>query len=419
LNTTQPTTFAFVDSAGDLNTSLLKDGTSKIYVATAVIIDASKLDKAINGVEEISRKYFSYGEVKSSLIGSKHRRRSAILRDLVDIPFTYYALIVNKRHFLPDSGLQYKKSAFKFLNRAFYGRFSKGLQYLQIVADEHGGADFMDSFEAYLESQQRIPNQQLQIFDPLRWNHQFCNSKESRLVQLSDLIAGTLFHCFEPSKAGTQSKTHYELLASKMAGIDAWPFVGEPVSSGSVAVANDSDLKIRTIVKNSALELASNLEKSDSGHDQMRYTVLNRLLTLAEHEDTSGRDRLYAKELMCHLDNLGFEVPSEQSFRGTIIGNLRDAGIIISSNNNGFKLATSLSDIEQYLALDVGIIEPMLSRVRKAREKIKSGTGGQIDILASPTFSKLKKIVEAFQLSTLAAIVGLDFEDNDQDVRYA
>ena len=83
-----------------------------------------------------------------------------------------------------------------------------------------------------------------------------------------------------------------------------------------------------------------------------------------------------------------------------IIGGLRRAGIIISGSQNGYKLALSLKDIDEYLEHDKTIIIPMLSKLRSAQTNVRALIGYNI---LSGAYSDLEPLVDVLKERTLVA----------------
>jgi hypothetical protein len=132
--------------------------------------------------------------------------------------FGYYALLVDKARVHRDSGLQYKQSFYKFLNRLLYQRLAGGVQQVQVVADRYGGRNFMDSFRPYLDKK-GLPN----LFTS--FTHEFADSAKEPLIQLADLIAGSLAYVLDPKKRSDQSQAILKALRPKQIGIGGWPLL--------------------------------------------------------------------------------------------------------------------------------------------------------------------------------------------------
>lgn len=106
----------------------------------------------------------------------------------------------------------------------------------------------------------------------------------------------------------------------------------------------------------------------------------------------SYRRYISTKELIGFLTRMGYEDLSTQTFRTKAIAPLRDAGVIIASSKNGYKLPTTKGEVRDFINHSQGIIMPMLSRLDKCLDTIRVGSGGTIDFFNEPDFENLKKL---------------------------
>jgi hypothetical protein len=99
-------------------------------------------------------------------------------------------------------------------------------------------------------------------------------------------------------------------------------------------------------------------------------------------------------EIIDHLaSNVGLQL-SEHAIRSTVIAPLRDAGVILASGSDGYKIPVCESDLVGFLAHADSMIPPMLARIRRARNDLKMASNGGLDILASSRFGQLRSLVE-------------------------
>jgi len=183
-------------------------------------------DQGLTATEAAGRKLSqdlcSNAEISSKRIGPDHKRRVKFLEPLQNLPFGYYALVINKDRIPKDSGLRFKRSFYKYINRMLYERLAKGGQNLRIIAGQVGGPDFTDSFRSYPDAY-GLPS----LFHDCQ--HTFADSASTPLIQLADLIARSLAYCFDLAKAGPHSQQFRELLRPREAGIQCWPWEPLPL----------------------------------------------------------------------------------------------------------------------------------------------------------------------------------------------
>ncbi|MCC2548552.1 hypothetical protein LJY25_19040 [Hymenobacter sp. BT175] len=85
----------------------------------------------------------------------------------------------------------------------------------------------------------------------------------------------------------------------------------------------------------------------------------------------------------------------EEYFRTKVVGNLRDKGVLIASSRDGYKIPTSLKDLDKFIKHGKRVILPMLNRIREARDTIRLATGNSLDLLQSEEYKELKRFFDA------------------------
>lgn len=375
---------AYIDETGTHALDTSCTGESNLFICTAVMVKVEEHDCVESRMKHISAKYFGGSEVKSKNIGRNHERRMQVLKELEGTSFSYFSLIVNKDRIDRDTGLRYKKAFYKFVNKMLYERLLKEFGSLHIIADTIGGREYMDSFKRYLS------NKRLSLLST--FTHCFKDSKTTPLLQLADLITGTLGYCFVDTKIGPHSQALREILRSRELYVQVWP-LRSSLQTAKVSCTNDDAILMSS--QERAQDFINGRDLVDDEFSQMRICIVNKLLFQHVFE-FENKKSLSASELMDYLEGRGFERPSGLTFRSKIIGKIRDAGIIISGTSKGYRLAGSRQDIEDYLEHNRNIIEPMLSRLRRAQTVIKTDVSVELDILAGQNFQLLKMIVECY-----------------------
>ncbi len=387
--------YAYVDESGSNALDTSKSGESNLYICVAVVVDDAGREACEAGMEALSQRLNGGAEIASKSIGTKHQRRMQFLESIESLPFHYYALVINKDRLPKDSGFQFKRSFYKFFNRMLYRRLATGSCSLHVIADEYGGQDFMDSFQVYLESK-GLPD----LFSDFL--HDFVDSTQSRMVQLADLIAGSLSYCFDQEKKGDHSAGFRRILRNKEAGIQCWPLDYMPSQEPSLSGSPSLDSLLRDALCQRAQDFINDYEESIEDDQQMQAATLKRLLFARLYEDGSARS-VYSATLIEALRDQGFEELSDQTFKLRVIGKIRDRGILLAGSNEGFRLALDEEDIADYLLHDKSIIEPMLNRLLLARNVVKDITHNQHDILAAGGFEGLLRIADEFHDSRIEA----------------
>ena len=379
--------YAFTDESGSFGWDLENKSTSTHFIITAIIVKESDVDKVRTAVAEIQNRYFPKGEIKSSKIGKKHARRKRILEDTLDIPYKIFAIVVDKESLKDSRGLQFKKPFYKFMNNIVHKELRAAFKNLVVVADEIGGSDYMQSFCKYVEEHSEIPN----LYGDSEFSFQ--NSKSEVIVQLADLISGTLSFLYDEHKKSADVPDCLSVLNDKIIRIERYPKTYADYDLDKCALASEYDKDIAEICLHQAVNFINEHKDDDDELRQAQLIVLKYLLFRFMNNDT--RNYISTKELNGQL-TWKYGKVGERKFRKEIIGGLRDAGVIISGSHNkkGYKIPSKKSDVEDFLNHNVSIILPMLGRLKKCRDKIMLGTNGEVDLYQADTYKELKVFIE-------------------------
>ena len=118
-----------------------------------------------------------------------------------------------------------------------------------------------------------------------------------------------------------------------------------------------------------------------------RQTVLRYLLFNFLHV---GPDRYIGTgELMALLKH----PVSLQKFRSKIIAKLRDKEVLVVSSDKGYKLPMNQKDMLRFVKHSSNLINPLVERVKKARNRILLITDNTVDILSCERETNLRKLV--------------------------
>ena len=141
--------YAFTDEYGAFGWDIENPTVSTHFIITAIIVKESNLQLFTQKAEEIRKRHFQTGEIKSTKIGKDHKRRLRILADLQGLPFSVFSVCIDKKKCIENMsirGLQYKKSFYKFMNNIVHRELRRAFQKIIVVADEVGTNEYMQSF---------------------------------------------------------------------------------------------------------------------------------------------------------------------------------------------------------------------------------------------------------------------------------
>ncbi len=375
--------YAFTDESGAFGWDLDNPSVSTHFIISAIIVEESKLHEVRQGVEDIAMKYFSGGEIKSSNIGKKVDRRKMVLSETLKLPYSIFTLVIDKRLLIDYPGLKYKQSFYKFMNNIVHKELRGQFEKLTIVADEIGGSDYMKSFSSYVKAREDVRTLLGEA------DFQFENSKNDRVVQLADLISGSLAKEYDNHLCdGVQ---YHKLLEKKITRIELYPKTIKNYVLNESVIAKEYDKEIAQLCYKKAVDFIETNENNKSEEVKAQLIVLKYLLFRFMNNDV--RSYIPTNELKRQLEHTSFAGISTQTFRVKIIGALRDSGVIISgsSSKKGYKIPAKEAELFDFINHGTTIIMPMLARLKKCRDIVKLGTANKIDLFDKTEYSSLKK----------------------------
>ncbi len=386
--------YAFTDEYGQFGWDLSKPDVSSCFIITAVLVKESELQVFTDGAEEIRKRYFQTGEMKSSKVADNYRRRIRILQDLATLPFIFFPLVIRKQECLDNmslKGLRYKPSFYKFMNNIVHKELRHAFDELTIVADEIGGNDYMESFCRYVDARQDVAN--------LLGTAHFMFEKSTKDVRINvaDFISGTLGRLYDANKRDEHAEEYFEIIKHQVYRIELYPKLYTDFSFDNSPMVSEYDLDIAKLCYSRAVTYLENNDipaSSDDEYQKGRNIVLKYLLFRFINNDQRGY--VSTKELQGQLTHTELRDISEQTFRGKIIGALRDSKVIIASSSRGYKIPSRLAEIRDYVTHDAKVIIPMLSRLNRCRQLIKLNTMNAVDPIDGTEFEELKWYFDSF-----------------------
>lgn len=377
--------YAFVDEFGAFGTEFENSGCSTHFIITAIIVDEDDLSTVSNGVEMVRKRYFQTGEIKSSRVNHNHKRRMIILNELKKLPFHIFSFVCDKRKIYENSGLRYKKPFYKFLNNLVYQELRIAYSNLIITADEIGRNDFLISFANYVRSKE-IP---LGLFDESAFR--FENSKNSNIIQVADIISGSLAYNYDNKKIAEADGYNYRaMLSDKILRIKEFPETFDTFNVTQNSLNPEYNPQIADICYRKARRFIETHQNEDDVEVKQQIAVLNYLLF--RFMNKSPRNYIPTKELINQLMYLGYDKLSIQSFRNKIIAKLRDNEVIISSSSSGYKIPSTEKELYDFVNHGKSIIMPMLYRLKICNDVIRMGTEGHIRLFERAEYQQLAKM---------------------------
>lgn len=374
-------TLAFIDESGNTDLDTSKPGVSKYFVVCAVIIDAEKVDETLVGVENLRKRYFQSGEMKSSSVKDKdgHKRRIKILEGIQEFNFKFYAVAIDKGSLIHDGGFPYKKSFLKFVNGLLYRQLFENFPAIEVYADELGSDEFKKSFINYINNTHK---------PDLFWDSEIklVSSQTNVLVQLSDFLVGTIAKVYEDKSNSALNEAYRSLLKNKALDVKEWPTRYQAYFEPD-KTSKEYDRFIHRHALSKAEAFIEKFRKHSDEETRFQVCVLSHLVFLSRLMPND--DYVSTKRLLEHLESCGFKNVNEQAIRSQIVSKLRDSEVIIASCNRGYKLPRCYEDLMDFVDRVNSQVLPLLERLNKARNSYLFASKGNVDLMKGTNYPVL------------------------------
>jgi hypothetical protein len=383
----QKSPLAFVDEYGQATLEVDKPDVGTHFVLTSVLVEEAAAPAARAAVDAIREKYFPAGDLRAARLAKSPQRFRQVLDDVNRIPFKFYAVVVDKREIQGEAGLAFQDSFYKFLSGLLYRKLFAAFPNLHVTADELGREDFMAGFAKYL-----VANHRDTLFD--RPRVAFASGKEEPLIQLADLVCGAIARTYDAANTTQRSADLLARIRTDHAlVIDEWPVRYRAASgTGSLIPGDTADDDIARYAIASAEKF---IETHDGSTDEERRAQLVALKKLL-YEVRFGDARTYVPTQVLRetLEAIG-ESRGEQWLRSNVIAQLRDAGVLVASSPQGYKIPVTISDVSDFVAVTDTVVHPMLNRVARARNAVLLITKGRVDVLSGEKLTLLRAAVDS------------------------
>jgi|TARA_Y100000385_G_scaffold286964_1_gene350117 hypothetical protein len=374
---------AYIDECGNSGFDFESSGVSNFYIISSVIIKPEKIIKVKNEAEEIRKKYFQTGEIKSKGVGDDDKRRLKILKKISELDFKIYAYLIDKRKLFSE-GFRHNNNLYKFIHNLIDSDLFITYPDLFIIADNYGDEEFRETLKKYVRD--KFP---IDLFHDNQLD--FDESKDNVLVQLADFISGTLGKCFDKNKS-TRRDEFLNIITDKIIDIKRFPREFDEYTHLDYSFNSDFDYKISKLSVNLSLRFIKNNKGSKCQQIKDQIACLNRLIfvfnNINKHTYTS------ADSLINYLESIKPKGRSRQYLRNNVISKLRDKDLLISSTSRGYKLPSSKKDLNNFINHMNSKIHPMIDRVLKCNSQIMRLSMNEINLLKQDEFKYLKIIFE-------------------------
>lgn len=364
-------------------------GNTPLYVVAAVVTSATELPQLRQQFQVVKEDHFQDGaEMRSVRIRKNDKRRMSILRDLCSADFSLYLLVVDKR-LLRAPGFGYPKSFVKHIYDRLYRNLFQDFHRVSIHADRVKNPPFMAELQRYLEKQHENS-----LFH--QWQIEFVDSGGEVCVQAADMIAGSIARCFASTKGDEMLREVLRVLEARIVLFRRFPEYRLPATvdpNECEHTDHDGAIEARALS-----EAYSFLNTNGDTTELPRLAQVNCVQTLLSHYNIDPEGWVSTSALRrAHLERFGMEITARK-FRLSVIGRLRDEGLLIASKRRGgYKIPTGLADMTEFVNTHNEKVKRMVDRVGRARQTVLRATDGRVDILAPEEFANLREAIQAMR----------------------
>ena len=383
----------FIDESGNCDLNSHKKGESGYYILTAIIIEKGIYLNEAAKLEDIIKVFYKKGELKSSGLGNKHDVRIKILSEVNKVDYKIYSLVVDKR-LVTGEGLKHKKSFIKFINGMFCEKLFKSFANVRVISDKSGSIEFQNELKNYILKKKSGTF----LFDGSDYN--LVDSKLEPFVQLADLISGTINKIQQRKVSESISNEFVDLIKDKIAILEYWPpFKKSVIDSNFPNYVADREFGLNEIIKRYSVDSAVDFIVSNPsfGDENISVQVSTLKFLLSQIENQGRKSFVYSTQIIKHVkDDLDIKL-NHHGLSSKVISKLRDAGVIISSGEKGYKIPCTLSEISEYIKSTDAKVVPMLKRIKAVNNSMKRVSVGELDLVKKYACSEFVALIETIE----------------------
>jgi Protein of unknown function (DUF3800) len=184
----------FIDDSGDAGFKLEK-GSSRFFVISLIIFDDElEAEKTAVAIKELKRAIKFPDDVEFKFFKSRNEIKSKFLMAVRNFNFKVRCLVVDKTK-IYSSELKGNRSKFYSYAIKTVLKYSENIIEAKIKIDGSGDRVFRRSFLGYLKKQ--LNNEQKKVVR----NCKLVDSKENVLIQLADMVSGSIRRSYDFDKA--------------------------------------------------------------------------------------------------------------------------------------------------------------------------------------------------------------------------
>lgn len=374
----------FIDEFGTNAFVQGSSGTTSHFVYTSVIISESNLEKARQVKTALSDKYKQGAPLSSKRFDGRDKtlqNRINFIQDLVkELDFTIDILVIDKSK-LDGAGLMKKKSFYKYFQGLLVNKYASRFESYHIYADHIGDDIFKRELKTYIDK--KVAGD---LFNPDRYFKLCDDVTEEPLIQIADMICGSLGKFYSSSHFHEKAGEIFELLHSRII-CESFPSY-ESNNISKLETSDEVNSKIKSIAINSI-----KFDKASIADGELAERLVEYLFS---HYKANPKRFVQTYELESYLKNFVIDIKIEKIRR--LIRDLRYEGVFIISvsSQNGYKIAYDLDDIFQYFNHYSKYFIPMLKKIKIINQGLSIESFNDVNLIEkNEEFKLFEKLILA------------------------
>lgn len=204
----------FIDESGDTGLTIEKGATKYFIIAMVAFEDNDEALACNKRIELLRRELRLPQDYEFHFHSNSDRTREAFLRAVLPYQFFYYGIVINKEKLFGE-GFKNKESFYKYTASLLFENAKDKLERAIVVIDESGRKLFKYQLASYLRKS-------INSFDRRRIHKvKMQDSKRNNLLQLADMVCGTVNRSFSINKKDNQKFRN--IIRSREIYVQVWP----------------------------------------------------------------------------------------------------------------------------------------------------------------------------------------------------
>jgi len=208
------TTIVFIDDSGDPGFKISKGSTEFFVIAAVIFDDSLETEKTAVGIKEARREMGFSDSVEFKFNKSSRKIREKFLRSVNKFNFRIRCIVVDKKEIRSPELRSKKESFYNYIIKMLLQHSNESILEASVKIDGSGNKVFRKSFIDYLRKQLNFKK-----FKVIK-NCKLVNSKNNVLIQMADMVAGSIRRSYDSSK--TDCKVYKNIIKKHIE--DEWNF---------------------------------------------------------------------------------------------------------------------------------------------------------------------------------------------------